>query len=367
VISSISHVRALRGQGLSLPYPVIAYPPRLLHWRHQGRWWAPPLLRAFHGWLERRYGIDIWHATVGFPLGAAVIAYCRSANAPHLVRCVGDDIQVKADIGYGMRLDPRVDREVRQWLPLAQRLVAITDSVAEEYAALGISDRKIARIPNGVDLARFRDHRPERDLRQELGISSDAVVFLALGRYHPKKNFEQVIAAARLLRKRTTQPFAVIIAGTGTEVLRREIANSGIGGFVFVHQPSPVAGSISAVRLPDDEILDLYACADVFIMSSTIETFGIVTVEAMASGLPVIAAESPGSRDVIGNGKHGLAYDGTTPGLERKMATMLDASTRGAWKDEAIRRAADFDWSEIVDDYICLYRELIAETELRRV
>ncbi len=364
VITSAAHKWALRRRGWKLPYELVAYPPRLLTWREIRPRLARVLLNWFHAILQRRYGFDVWHATFGFPTGVSVIEFCRSRGIAHLVRCVGADIQVRHDIGYGMRLNPVVDADIRHWLPEAQCLVAITESVVEEYRDIGIGDERIARIPNGIDLARFRAHRSTSDLRARFGIAEDVRVFLALGRNHPKKNFAQLIDAGVTLKSRQTAPFAIVIAGKGVAELARHVRSAGAEGLVHLVEPDDEPKQDGALHFPADSILDLYFAADVFVMPSLIETFGIVIIEAMAAGLPVIAADSPGCRDVVDGGRFGRLYDGSTEALTTAMNEILErADLRKALAAKSQARAVEFDWSRIVDQYLQKYRQLIAEPE----
>lgn len=361
LITSFAHACALRTGPWRLPYDVVPYPPRFLTWRAGGRQMARFLLNIFHGWLQRRYRFDVWHATIGFPVGASVVEFCRPRNIPHLVRCVGEDIQVRHDIGYGMRLDPQIDREIRNWLPQAQRLVAITETVADEYGALGAAASHILRIPNGVDVSRFRSHRPSREFRRILGIPDDAMVFLALGRFHPKKNFGQVLAAASALRMRTDKPFRVVVAGSGVGELASVIAAAEMADRAHLYEPQGAGDICQGAHLPDNEILDLYSMADVFVMPSLIETFGIVLVEAMAAGLPLIVADSPGCRDIVAGGWFGRLYDGTADALADVMAEFLEPGGRDIWAAKSRQRAEEFDWSVVVERYVDAYRQMIEE------
>lgn len=365
VISGFTHARALQKGGWKIPYKLVSYPPRLLTWLTSRPSLGAYGLRWFHGLVQRRYGIDVWHATFGYPIGVAVIEFCKPRKIAHLVRCVGEDIQIKPEIGYGMRLNPRIDAEVRRWLPKAQRLIAITESVVEEYRSLGVIEERIARIPNGIDLQRFKAHTPKSNMRAHLGISPSTCIFLALGRQHPKKNFAQLIEAAASLRSRSRTPFAVIIAGRGVTALSPVVSKEGVGDIVHLCEPDAGAGGCAGVRqikLPSDEILDYYAVADMFVMPSLIETFGIVTIEAMASGLPVIAANSPGSRDIIRGSRDGVLYDGSLDSLTRAMADWLDnKSSRSAYATKSRVRAEDFNWANIVDLYVEEYSQLIKE------
>lgn len=362
VITSLTHARALKKTNWKLPYAVVAYPPRLLTLRGRGSRLARLLLKAFHGRLQRRFRFDVWHATFGFPVGVSVIEFCRERGIAHLVRCVGDDIQVKEEIGYGMRRDPGVDAEVRRWLPKAQCLVAITHSVAEEYRKLGIPEDIIERIPNGVDVRRFTARETNAALRRSLGLAPGVILFLSFGRFHPKKNLGQLIEAAALLRPRRGKDFHVLIAGKGVSDLEAERDRNEAGACVSLMEPAQAAQADDrVVELPDDEAVGLYKAADVFVMPSIVETFGIVTVEAMAAGLAIIAANSPGSRDVIRGGRDGLIYDGTAAGLAVAMEKMMDASIRKSWSAKSMGRAREFDWDKVVGEYAKTYRRLIAE------
>lgn len=366
VISSYTHVRNLRKTGWAIPYEVVAYPPRILSWLTSRPWLGASCLKWFHGFLQRRYKFDVWHATIGYPVGVSVVKFCKAHNIPHLVRCVGEDIQIKPEINYGMRLNPKIDTQVRHWLPQAQRLVAITESVVEEYRAIDVDENRIVRIPNGIDLTRFKAHKAVRDMRKELDILPDAPIFLALGRQHPKKNFAQIIEAAAVLRTKEKLPFAVIIAGRGVSELKPIVDEHGASDIVHLCEPEDIvaSGGSGPLNLPGDEILDYYAAADIFVMPSLIETFGIVTIEAMAAGLPVIAADSPGSTDVIRGGKDGLIYDGSLSALVQNMAGLMknneDCKT---YSKKSLNRAENFDWAEIVERYLEEYRVMIQECQ----
>ena len=68
-------------------------------------------------------------------------------------------------------------------------------------------------------------------------------------------------------------------------------------------------------EIPNNEVFQLYNNSDCFVMTSRIESFGIVTIEAMAFGLPVLAANSPGNIDILDNGKFGIIYDNSEKDL----------------------------------------------------
>jgi glycosyltransferase involved in cell wall biosynthesis len=367
VILPSPHFHRLRDDGWNLDYEIISFPPKV--WGVLRR--APVLglfwLDRFFAGIEHRYGIDFWHATMGYPTGVAVVHYAKRSDAPHLVRCAGEDIQQNATIGYGARLDPGIDRLVRRWLPQADRLVAITESVAEEYRALGVAEERIVAVPNGVDLARFAQPAQEVDrkaLRRELGIDEDCFLFLAVGRHHPKKNFASAIAAAAALKRRSGEggrAFALLLVGDGVPELAEIVEESRAGDVVRLREAitAPPPGGTEALRLPDDRLVAIYRAADAFVFPSLLETFGIVLVEAMAAGLPVITTDAPGCRDVVRGGRDGLTVPAGNEGaLSEAMARLLtEPELAGDLSQRARRRARDFDWESVVDRYLNLYEE----------
>ena len=358
VVVPYSHYRRLREEGWKLPYVIERFPPKVFGIL---RWW--PLLGffildRFFLRLQRKYGFDFWHGTMGYPTGVAVIHFaCRHSPVRHLVRCAGEDIQRADVIGYGARRDPRIDRLIREWLPLADHLVAISDSVVDEYRALGVEEERILRIPNGVDLERFKDNGRRASVRAALGLSDDEFMFLAVGRNRPKKNFSALVAAAECVRKRTTASFRIVVAGPGTSELLPLVEQAGMAAYLHIDEQ---AGAVdhAEVRLPAQSLVDLYLAADVFVFPSLIETFGIVLAEAMAAGLPVITTDGPGCRDIVRNGRDGLVIPaGDTEALAEAMIRVIhEPALRKDLARSALARAPDFSWDHVVDLYLDVYR-----------
>jgi len=361
VIAPAPHVKQLRTLGWELPYPVLAFPPKiwgvLRHWPALG-------LRLFDTVFERlqcRHGFDFWHVTMGYPTGVAFAWHAvRRGGRPHLIRCAGEDIQRHEGIGYGARLRPSVDQLLRTWLPRADRLVAITASVAEEYRTLGIAPDRVVEIPNGVDLERFSDARLRNSCRAALGVKDETCVFLAVGRNHPKKNYMGLLDAAARLSAQGGVDFHLVIAGGGVGELAGAVRAHGLEGRVLLReQIGPASGHVPS--LPADELVALYQAADVFVFPSLMETFGIVLVEAMAAGLPVITTDAPGCRDVVRGGQDAVSVvAGDVDALAEGMGRLLgDAGLRADLAGRSLRRAQYFSWDIVVERYLECYRSVL--------
>ena len=360
------NLRDLRQVRNQLPYTLAAFPPKTMtlvhHWPDLGsRWIAACLSRLAH-----KNGIDIWHGTIGFPIGVALIRHA-AGRTPHLVRCAGEDIQVAPEIGYGMRLNPRIDGLVRDWLPRADMLVAITDSVAAEYVKLGVAPDAIRHIPNGVDLERFAADGDRKATRRRHGIPEDAFMFLSVGRNHPKKGYDDLLKATRKLADRSNMSFAVVVAGAGTDALQSRAEDLAVADRLHLLGTMGSADAAINLQLPGDDLVDLYSAADAFVFPSHIETFGIALVEAMAAGLPVVTTNGPGCRDIVADGRWGEMVPVADPyALAEAMDRLMqDSKYRRSRAADAAMRAGDFSWDRVVDLYIETYRHIIEQTHNR--
>ncbi len=148
-------------------------------------------------------------------------------------------------------------------------------------------------VPNAIDTKRFNPMITGDYFRKKLGIKDREKVVLYLGRISREKNIDVLLKAAHELRRRGDIRF--IIGGTGPMLASyQEMARRlGLSNVSFL-------GFISDVALPS-----LYAASDMLCTPSTFETQGIVPLEAMATGKPVVAANALALKEIVKNGKNG--------------------------------------------------------------
>jgi glycosyltransferase involved in cell wall biosynthesis len=352
------HVKELRKNNWKLPYDVISFPPKI--WGVLRRWPSIGLfiLDQYFRYLQWRYKFDFWHVTMGYPTGVAMVHFASSRNdVRYLIRCAGEDIQKSDDIGYGARLDNNVEDIIQRWLPRAQKLVAITESVANEYQDLGVDESRIFRVPNGVDLERFQMLDRRAIARAELDIDDETFVFLAVGRNHQKKNFIALLDAARILKDKGYQNFKVVIAGRDVQALSEKVEEYSLVDNIVL-QEQIGADESGDLQLPSDALVGLYQGADAFVFPSLMETFGIVLVEAMAAKLPIITTDSPGCRDLIRKGKDGamVPADDAKALADEMINIMSEPELRNELSERAWARAQGFSWDRVVDRYLDVYQ-----------
>ncbi len=366
VMAPAPHAKRLIHEGWRLPYPVEALPPKAWSLLRHAPWLGFWVLDRFFARMQARYRFDVWHCTMGYPTGVALVHFAQKRpGIRHLIRCVGEDIQQDQDIGYGARLDPKVDRMVRKYLPQAPMMIAISDSVAEEYRSIGIQEARVRYVPNGVDLARFSSAVDRRAVRVRHGLNPDGFLFLSVGRNHPKKNYRRLIEAVARLASGTEQRFQLVIIGHAVHELAPQLDSYDLSGHVtLLDQIGGENAGTDDPQFPAPALVELYKAADAFVFPSLIETFGIAIVEAMAAGLPIIVGDSPGCRDIVRKGRDGVMVPARDPvALAAAMSRLLtDTDGRRVYADKAAIRARDFSWDRVVDAYTALYDELAAST-----
>jgi 1,2-diacylglycerol 3-alpha-glucosyltransferase len=183
---------------------------------------------------------------------------------------------------------------------LCDAVVAPSATIAELLRRRGVTAR-VAVIPSGVDLAGFAAGS-RRAGRRAHGMPEGAFVVGHVGRLAPEKNLGFLAqAVGRFLAGRADARFLVVGEGPGRETMLRALAAAGVAGRVCF------AGVLRGRALAD-----AYHAMDVFAFASRNETQGMVLTEAMASGVPVVALDGPGVREVVCEGGNGrlLAAEG---------------------------------------------------------
>lgn len=318
--------------------------------------------------LQKKHQFDLWQVTNGWPLGVFAVDFLKKNNVPCILRCCGDDIQKFPEINYGMRLNPQIDSLVKVKFPLFDGFVALTPSVSEEYIKLGIPENRIRIIPNGVDTAKFAsfDMKRKCEVRKALGISNEKIpLILTVGRYHPKKGFNLIPGIAQKLRALGLD-FNWVIAGRNVCKIRNNHPECESLGLIFVDKFAKSGGKQDDFNLPSQELIDLYCSADLFALPTLIETFGMVLVEAMAAGLPIVTTDAPGVRDVIEEGTEGFKVpSGDIGAFAEKTAELLSKTElKQKISEKSLGSSKKYDWGNISEQYLNFYKDILDRLKL---
>jgi glycosyltransferase involved in cell wall biosynthesis len=211
---------------------------------------------------------------------------------------------------------------------------------------------KVVTIPNGVDRTPFEATRPGR-FRTAQGLAEDAFLVVAVGSLKRVKGQDVLLEAASGWLRRTPEARLVLAgdrSGRFAEELLARAAELGVGAQVLV--PGTV-----------DDVPALLADADLFVLPSRSEGMSNALLEAMASGLPVLATDVGGSRECLDGGACGVLVPADAPGAlgEALESLAADAARRRELGRRARERVAEhYDLERMLDSVERLYRELLA-------
>jgi len=311
--------------------------------------------------LQEKHQFDIWQITMGYPLGVYAIDFFHKKKIPCILRCCGEDIQRIPEINYGYRLNNKINLLTKKTYTRYNGLVALTPTVKNEYLQMGIPEEKIKIIPNGADCSKFREIASNANsinkIKEKFGIG-DKKLILTTGRYHIKKGFDFIPEIATKLKK-MYKNFIWIIAGPGVNKLKDKFPECSDLNIICTEEFS--AGDTDAFSLPPKSLIELYSVADIFVLPTLVETFGMVLVEAMAAGLPIVTTDALGVCDVIDNDYNGIKVPVKDHNAisEKIMKVLTDDKLSAKLSANALKTANEkYDWSIVTSSYMEFYKSL---------
>jgi len=286
----------------------------------------------------------LFHVASPDPLGLAAVRLANRWRLP----CVAS-YHSRHDIYshyYGVGFLARPWQHYLRWL---YSTCAQLYAPSEEVVALLRADRigrDVRLWTRGVDLNRFNPDRRSQPWRRAMGFADDDVVVAFISRLVAEKNIGLVQEVLQLLEQRGV-PHRQLFVGEGPERarLKAKLPNAVFTGF-----------------LDGDALSTAYASADVFFFPSVTETFGIVTLEAMASGLPAVCANATGSASLVKPGDTGFLVEETDkPGFADAIARLVsDPALRRRMGANAVARSRSYSWRRAMETLEGYYYEVLA-------
>ncbi|MBG1240748.1 glycosyltransferase family 1 protein [Nostoc sp. NZL] len=249
-----------------------------------------------------------------------------------------------------------VEKEV---LEIAERIVATSPQEQQHMRSLVSTKGNIDIIPCGTDIQRFGSIAREA-ARAELGIDKEAKVVLYVGRFDPRKGIETLVRAVNQSGLRDSKNLQLIIGGGSTPGNSDGIERDRIEA--IINELGMSDFTTLAGRLSQDILPTYYAAADVCVVPSHYEPFGLVAIEAMASGTPVVASDVGGLQFTVVNEETGLL---APPQDVDAFASAIDRILLNSeWRDElgkAGRKRVEnkFSWDGVAHQLSELYTELL--------
>lgn len=322
------HVRGMRA------VPFWAYPELRIALPDAAR-----IVREVAAW-----GATIVHAATPFGAGLAGRRSARTLGLP-LVTSYHTSFSAYARF---YRLGPLARpgwRYLRWFHDSGLRTYAPSDATAAELRARGFHGVQV--WSRGVDTARFAPAHRSDALRERLGVTPSRMLVGNVGRVAREKGLDTMLAAMHLLDREAPGRFVFAFAGDGPylDALRRDAP--------------PSARFLG--RLEGEALSAFYASLDLFVFPSVTDTFGNVLLEAMASGVPVLAADAAPTRALVTPARGLLYYPGAGANLAAGIrAAFADPRALAAMRARALTFAAQQGWDRIFDDLIADYRTVIS-------
>jgi glycogen synthase len=298
--------------------------------------------------LCARHRFDVVHGH-DWLVARAAAALARAARRPYLTTIHATEFGRHQ--GWVDTHPQRYIHGVERWMARRADRVVVCSHYMQGHVAdvFGIDEAKVRVIANGIDPLDLAPVDDRHTLRARYAAPSEKLVLL-IGRLVYEKGFHIALEALpRVIARLDGVRFLIAGAGTHEAELRAQAERLGLlrhGAFL---------GWIG-----DDVLRSLYRIADLCVVPSIYEPFGLVALEAMASGCPCIVADTGGLREVVPNDDVGLRFRSRDP---RSLAQMMEwvlanPALRFRLVTEASAHVARFDWSDVARRTDALYGEL---------
>ncbi|MGE0665611.1 MAG: glycosyltransferase family 4 protein [Sphingomonadales bacterium] len=242
-------------------------------------------------------------------------------------------------------LEGTVTRYLRHFYRPCEHVYVPSESTAQVLREQNMA-RDVRIWSRGVDDARFNPGRRDLEWRRSLGFADSEAVIAFVGRLVLEKGIDSFARTVAGLRRRGVA-HRVLVVGDGPERARfRDLLPE---------------DAVFAGYLDGDALARAYASSDLFLNPSVTETFGIVTLESMAAGLPAVCADATGSQSLVTHGETGFLVRpdddaGYVEAVERLIADPVLRARLGAAAHERSRR---FTWDAVIEELVVQYREVL--------
>ena len=278
--------------------------------------------------------------------------YAKKYGVPYVLQAHGSLPRIVAkqwlkwiyDVLFGYRL-----------LRDASKVIALSRLEAEQYRGMGVPEKKIAVIPNGIDLSEYANLPPKGSFRKKFGIDDHEQIVLYVGRIHRTKGIDFLIKAyAYLVKNMKINDVLLVIAGPDDGYLSEAMS---LAGSLGLNDEVLFVG-----MLPEEDKISAYVDSNITVNVEPKNVFGLVPLEAAACSTPVIVSKGNAVSKIINNGKFGLSveYDDITGLAEIMRKVISDDVLRNEMGDRGCRYVFEnFNWTNVVGKLERVYEEIL--------
>jgi glycosyltransferase involved in cell wall biosynthesis len=287
---------------------------------------------------------DIIHVAVPDLLGYRALKFAQKWNIPVVASYHTRYETYLQHYGVGGLRKP-LAKYLRSFYDKCRELYVASASMIEELEADGVQT-KIRLWTRGVDSQLFNPGKRSEPWRHQFGFGPEEPVITFVGRLVREKRLGTFVDTLRRLQESGVAHRALIVGdGPERETLKKQLPDAVFTGM-----------------LEGEELARAYASADIFLFPSDTESFGSVTLEAMASGLPTVCADATGSRSLVDVGSTGfLAEPGDVEAFTGHVRMLVaDAELRRRMGNAARERSLSLSWDDAMSPILGYYKQLVA-------
>ena len=242
----------------------------------------------------------------------------------------------------------------RQFIKVYQQLDLVTTptiTAVNLLKKIGFTKEAMV-ISCGIDLERFNPNNDGAYLKQRYGVPSDRPILLYVGRMDKEKRADTILRAMPLASRDID--VHLVLAGIGRERLNLDVMARELG----------IRDAVTFTNfVPDDDLPNLYKIADVFVIAGIAELQSLVTMEAMASGLPIVAVNAMALPELVHDGENGFLFpeDNSQALADRLVAILTDESLKKRMGERSLTIIEKHDLRRVVETFESAYRSVLGQ------
>lgn len=304
--------------------------------------------------------LDVIHTHHPFLLGQTAATKAQELNLPLIFTFHTQYREYTHYVPFPMEtvqafLKNAVDRWLQDYMRRCQHIIIPSESMRETLVNEYGLKNNYTVVPTGVDLQGYRAASGEK-IRKRRRWEND-IVMISVGRLAPEKNWPTLLHAAALVLKDFPR-FRLVLIGEGAERKSLEDLAKELG----IQKRVTFTGSI-----PFSEIPSYMKAANLFGFASITETQGLATLEAMAAGLPVVAVDASGTRDILKHGQQGYLVENDAGALAAAIKKLLANPDRmQKFAEAAYKKAQSFNIENLTEKLLDVYEQAIRDKKKNR-
>jgi len=306
------------------------------------------------------FKLDVIHTHHPFLLGQTAATKAQELNLPLVFTFHTQYREYTHYIPFSMEtvqnfLKNAIDRWLQDFMRRCQHIIIPSESMRETLVNDYGLKNNFTVIPTGIDLEAYRTASGER-IRKKRNWENDTVM-ISVGRLAPEKNWPLLLQATALVLKEVPR-FRLVLIGDGQDRKNLEDLAKELG----IRRRVTFTGSLSFSEIPS-----YMKAANLFGFTSVTETQGLVTLEAMAARLPVIAVDASGTRDILKHGQQGYLVENNAEALAAGIKKLLSNPDRmQKFAEAAYKKAQSFNIEHLTDKLLGVYEQAIRDKKKKR-